>query len=279
MDVSQDKFLQEIKLKEEEDYKEFAKYQSLALNTLREVHEICKKNNIDYFLAYGSLLGAIRHRGLIPWDYDIDIWVRGEDIERFINALEEDLPDDYYFVCRYRDRSCRHYILRVAPKGYSSEVLHVDVYWLWEGGNEKKEIEKIHRKLRFHRYWMAWKLTDFVFLRPSGLKGIKMKLYKCFHLIAQLIPTKVLDSMYHNSIKKYKKGKFVSDEYETFEKKHFESGNSVEFSDGVKYFVPKEADILLKEMYGNYMQIAPVESRYNEMKSSLQRIKELAKHI
>ena len=56
-------------------YEEFKFYQKAALDTLDEFHRVCEKNNIPYFVQYGSLLGLIRDGGQIPWDYDVDVVV------------------------------------------------------------------------------------------------------------------------------------------------------------------------------------------------------------
>ena len=58
-----------------EVYNRFIVYQKEALNTLKEFHRVCEKNHIPYQLAFGSLLGAVRDGGQIPWDYDIDVMV------------------------------------------------------------------------------------------------------------------------------------------------------------------------------------------------------------
>ena len=139
-------------------FNRFKEYQSLMLNVLADFHRVCEKNKIQYFLAYGSLLGAIRDKGQIPWDYDIDTWVNFEDKERLFDALERDLSDDYYFVCRYYKKSAYHRMLRITPKGYSSEVMHVDVFWL-SGASDNEKINKKQlkrlariRKLSFYKY-------------------------------------------------------------------------------------------------------------------------------
>lgn len=112
------------------DYRKFQVYQKLAWDTLRELVRVCKQSDIQYELAYGSLLGAIRDNGQIPWDYDIDVFIKAEDRKKLVDALEKLLNDQYYFYCPESDPKCTHTIIRLAPKGYNTAYLHVDVFFL-----------------------------------------------------------------------------------------------------------------------------------------------------
>lgn len=71
------------------------------MDVLSYLIEVCKKNNITYFADWGTLLGAIRHKGFIPWDDDIDIVLKREDYNRLVKILNSDLPEDYYFSSVY----------------------------------------------------------------------------------------------------------------------------------------------------------------------------------
>ncbi len=70
------------------------------MNILKFIDRVCKENDISYFVNYGTLLGAVRHKGFIPWDDDIDICLYREDYDRFLNVVKE-LQDERYRVLDY----------------------------------------------------------------------------------------------------------------------------------------------------------------------------------
>jgi lipopolysaccharide cholinephosphotransferase len=77
--------------------------QEYLLTMLKDIDALMRRNHIPYFLDSGTALGAIRHRGFIPWDDDADIGIMKEDYERFLEVMEHDLPDQYIFQCFEKD--------------------------------------------------------------------------------------------------------------------------------------------------------------------------------
>ena len=74
--------------------------QNCQLDILKYIDYICKKYNIEYFVNYGTLLGAIRHNGFIPWDDDIDICMYRDEYNKFITAMENEKNDKYSILSK-----------------------------------------------------------------------------------------------------------------------------------------------------------------------------------
>ena len=74
------------------------------LEIMDEIHRVCEKNKIEYCLIAGSALGICNYKGFIPWDDDMDICIKKEDWNRFIEAMDKDLSDKFYFHCYENDK-------------------------------------------------------------------------------------------------------------------------------------------------------------------------------
>lgn len=79
------------------------KLQLTQLEIAREIRRVCRKNDIPFFLDSGSLLGAVRHQGFVPWDDDMDVGMLRQDYERFCKIAPEELGKDYFFQSWYTD--------------------------------------------------------------------------------------------------------------------------------------------------------------------------------
>lgn len=100
------------------------------LEVLNEVACVCGRHDLKWYAAYGTLLGAVRHQGFIPWDDDIDIWMRREDYRKLLNLLQEELPEGYIVRAPF------------ARKGYPE-------YQVYVNNSDSISIEPEHLQ-RFH---------------------------------------------------------------------------------------------------------------------------------
>ncbi len=80
-----------------------------SLNILLEFDKICQKHGIKYMLAFGTLIGAVRNKGFIPWDDDLDIWMKREDFDRFVELYENDSSISPYKLCT-RNNTVNYFI-------------------------------------------------------------------------------------------------------------------------------------------------------------------------
>lgn len=92
--------------------------QLLQLDTMKLIHQACEKHGIDYYMIGGTLLGAIRHKGFIPWDDDIDIAMMRKDFNRFKEIFSAEFDSSKYFLQHYdSEKEFRPAMMRVCIKG------------------------------------------------------------------------------------------------------------------------------------------------------------------
>ena len=98
-----------------EKYKvsQLRKVQIKQLTILKEIDRICKKHHIEYWLDGGTLLGAVRHRGFIPWDDDIDIAMKASDLKQFETIAKKELPTWLFLQNRQTDPYCKEDITKI----------------------------------------------------------------------------------------------------------------------------------------------------------------------
>lgn len=253
----------------EEIYKEFRKYQKITMDTLVEFHRVCEKSNIEYELAYGSLLGAIRDNGQIPWDYDIDVFVAFKDKERLIETLKKELDDKYYFYCPEVNQKCRHVIMRLAPKGYRSEALHVDVFY-YVGTPNSVEERKLHiEQIKRTAHTRYCKLVNCKEEAGGNVKKyIRLMLDKMKYSMKKIEDLKneyeKLCQMYPIDKSDYLVSADVFADWYEFPRILFEETELFHTVDGT-FRIPKQYAELLTLVYKDYMNIPDLDTRIREV--------------
>ena len=253
----------------EEIYKEFRKYQKITMDTLIEFHRVCEKSNIEYELAYGSLLGAIRDNGQIPWDYDIDVFVAFKDKERLIETLKKELDDKYYFYCPEVNQKCRHVIMRLAPKGYRSEALHVDVFY-YVGTPNSVEERKLHiEQIKRTAHTRYCKLVNCKEEAGGNVKKyIRLMLDKMKYSMKKIEDLKneyeKLCQMYPIDKSDYLVSADVFADWYEFPRILFEETELFHTVDGT-FRIPKQYAELLTLVYKDYMNIPDLDTRIREV--------------
>ena len=79
------------------------------LEVLNEIARVCEKYGLTWYMAFGSLLGAVRHQGFVPWDDDMDIWMKREDYNKFMEIAPKELPKDYVVESSLTEKGYREF--------------------------------------------------------------------------------------------------------------------------------------------------------------------------
>lgn len=277
-------FIKESFIHIEDSYKEFCDYQDITWDILTHVNKLFRENDLDYYLAYGTLLGVIRDKTKIPWDYDVDIHVKYKDYDKLIDILEHKLGPDYYYVYKNNMSDYPVECLRICKKGYTYTSIHVDVFFLFGGG---PNVEDRVRTMKGVKKWCYIRSGKFVNnhhpLPPmSSLKRILLNL---FNLRYKLIPTSLISQKEDNILKRYnmdhtefyisfsREVNWAKGEFEVYPSTIFCSSIDIEI-DGVLYKAPAGYDEYLRLQYGDYMSYLPIKNRFREFYNQLDRIKE-----
>lgn len=152
-------------------YGRMDRIREIELEILKEVDKICKENNIPYFLAAGTMLGAVRHGGFIPWDDDVDIGMLPEDYERFIKVCPESLSVDIGYQCALTSPDC-HYIhdkIRLKNSFFSTKYsdrynmlngVYIDVFLYYKTADTAKAQQKHIKQVRRWRNLLGIRWAD-----------------------------------------------------------------------------------------------------------------------
>ena len=89
----------------------------VLLLMMKDIDRVCRENDINYFLTYGTLIGAVRHKGFIPWDDDVDIAMLREDYEKFMNIANSKFKLDMYVENVHTSAGYGHFIGKVFLNG------------------------------------------------------------------------------------------------------------------------------------------------------------------
>lgn len=227
---------------------------------LKNVAAICEEENINYTMFFGSMIAAVRHHGPIPWDYDIDIAVHENDMERFIAAMEEKLPEEYWvdFRSQYDTPKC---FARIGLRGYDTHSLHIDVYRMVGFPDSIETSKKI---VKWGRLLLEMRLVKNANLDYyTGTKKKKIKLYR---LILLPVSTKFVVKRFDALCKKYpyeKSNKVGLNACKLgikyiYDREIIDDTILVDYED-FKVRIPRTYDDILTDIYGDYMKYPPQE--------------------
>lgn len=253
------------------------------LEILKEIDRICRKYKIKYLMDAGTLLGAVRHKGFIPWDDDADVAFTRNQYEAFVKVVRRELPDTMEFL-RPEDfrggRAFYDFTPRIIYKNsrtnedtpemrfYEGKLNHlwVDLFIIDElpSGRLAAQITRLFHMVIYgmsmgHRYHLDFSKYG-KFQRPA---------VRIMAAVGRLIPMKLLFRIQRMTALKDKKGRsnlrYYSNYqpdflYVTLQKEWCEETVDLEFCD-TKLMAPKNWHEVLMWIYGDYEKLPPVEKR------------------
>ncbi len=272
------------------DEKVLKKLQKIELGILKEFDEICKKNDLDYFLVGGCAIGIVRHKGFIPWDDDIDVAMDRKDYDKFLKIAKEKYSDKYTILNNDTNPKFPLMNTRWGLKGteYKTEDLKnipgefgifLDIFCFDNVPDDNKLMKKQGTKA-----WFYGKL-----LVLSGVKrptlyyyGFKAKILHAIFFIAHY----VLKIFHLTSRHFYKKANKYGTMYKDVDTKRFaymydpqRFTSMLDKSDiyptkrmnfeGVSVKVPNKLEKYLSTRYGDYMKLPPEDKRHTHPPYSL----------
>lgn len=256
------------------------KIQAIELDILKQVLEILKKHDLTYYMLGGTLLGAVRHQGFIPWDDDIDIGLPRPDYERFLTCARRELSAPYrlhdirekdsdycYYYARVENTDFR--LLRSAALKQSEVYVWIDIFPLDGVPSDEEERNRWLKSCR--KKQLLFNYSQFSYYgaaseRKTGKSGLKKFLRNAaFQLqLEKLISTEWCWKRLDKALKKYdfdQCSKLINfcghwGVKEMFDKSVYGAGRQYRFED-IMLNGPENYDFVLTQMYGDYMTPPP----------------------
>ncbi len=255
---------------------------------LKYIRDVCDRNGLKYFLAYGTLIGAVRHQGFVPWDDDMDIQMPREDFLKFAEIVRRE-PHPYY---RLLAKEASPRFTRIIPKVIDTRArlkqksplredktpwgFFVDIFVLDGAGDTRAEAEKTYQKaFSLYSHWRRSMKKMFV----PGENRVYTFLVWFKHL-----PEKTMGARYwvikhdrFSSRKAYDDCVYVSaldagtmePDRNIWKREWFGDGTSVTLY-GETFRAPLNWDAVLRPEYGDYMTLPPPEERHPKHFCSLE---------
>lgn len=250
---------------------ELIKLQKCQNEILKSVIEICDRNNIIYYIFYGSLIGTIRHKGFIPWDNDIDIAMTRDEYNKFVNVIDE-LPENL-FHHTLESENCEYiYEARISDKKTVQYEKHHDSV----KGNVSIDIFILDYAKKFSRLTVE----KVRFLKMCALNSFERQYLYDIHKdnklkILYIKMTDLLSKKYDEKTVNRLIFKMVCSESKTdslisaiypnsvYSANWLGGGKTMPF-ENFNVRVPDNYDSILRMEYGDYMQLPPEEKRFTD---------------
>lgn len=252
-----------------QEYKsEINELQKIQLSMLKDFDAVCQKHRISYQLFSGTALGAVRHKGFIPWDDDIDVVMLREDYERFFDSASKELDSNKYYVQREFSEHWPMFFSKLRLNGttyiekYHShdarihQGIYIDIFPC-----DNLSDSRLMQKLQY----IASKIVIAKSLYARGYET-NSTVKKCFMQFCRILPTEPFKRLCirRNDSSSLKVHTFFGGgkkfERSIFLREWFEQSVKMRFEDS-EFPVSAHYDEMLRVMYGDYMVMPTLEQR------------------
>lgn len=246
--------------------------QQKLLKMFEWFHNFCRDNELRYYAVGGTLLGAVRHKGFIPWDDDIDLGMPRDDYDKMIKMLKDRVDSIYRLESPLENRDfvyqyCKLYdatTTLIENKRYKiKRGIYLDIFPLDGIGNTLDESKKNFKKID--------KKNNYIMSKTCALSGHR-KFYKNVAIIvSRIVPFPRWRSTFRKAdilcrLRKFDECEYVANIYGNWHEKEIMKrewfGVPIEYDfENIKIYGVQDAVSYLKTMYGNYMQLPPIEKQ------------------
>jgi lipopolysaccharide cholinephosphotransferase len=245
----------------------------------QELKRICEENNIKYFMIAGTLLGAVRHKGFIPWDDDMDFAVMREDYARFLDVCKKDLGEDFELQEMFTDDNYAlpmakillkgtRFVERTTAKNKALKGIYIDVFPYDNIPDDEKLRRKHNRNTYVLKRWFLAKQGYSIAEKGQTFKAIIYILLKFlgFFVSKNFIRNKLDKELRRFENQKTKKVAAIGGAYpyskESVEREWFLESTELPF-ENITLSAPKGYVEYLTYFYGDYMTPPPEGKREN----------------
>lgn len=259
---------------------DFKDSQNISFNILKHIDKFCEKNHITYYIGYGTLLGAVRHQGFIPWDDDIDIIMFRRDYNRFINEFNTSGQNIYrclsfehgtFYLPYAKIVDTRTVVQAKNFVEIEDNGIAVDVFPMDYVSDSKEECIKVRNNYRILGKLLRYSLYN-DFSEISKRLNIKFPVY----LIAKALGTQRISNRIIRFNKKLPSdekqytisfGAFLCGDKGIYKREWFNNECLLSFED-YEFPAPEKYKDFLSERYGDYMKLPPEDQRIQHLQDA-----------
>lgn len=254
----------------------------IQLELFKKFDKYCRENNIRYFVGYGTLLGAVRHKGFIPWDNDIDVLIPRTEYDRLIELLkDDDANEDFRLLCYENDKNYLYPHGRISDKGtyiktaggYKKFGISVDLFPMDNQGDSIKEAEKNFYKVKdytrlrifsYDKKYKTLKIPDYDWKVKLKYRIMLAWNQEQSHWVEKTINQQ---KIFNNGGRQTRYYGYTGAYCPAYEKEIFADTVYLDFED-MKVPAPVGYELFLTKTYGDYMT-PPPEDKRRKMKNTV----------